>query len=150
MVLQIPSVPSADAMAYQGIFKSQYKTSSWEFYKVDPNSFSSSAFGFLAPLQLLLRQLLPLEDPFRISGKPFSSVSPPLGYNLTCFSFLLMDSTTHLQCLPGFRQAFQLTKSPSISHTSLSLFKTLQPSLLRHTVVHAGFLIPFLGVSVAL
>lgn len=74
MALQVPSVPSAAAMAYHGIFKSQYKTPAWGFYKVKPNYFSSSVFGFLAPLQLLLSQLLPLGDLFRISGKPFSFV----------------------------------------------------------------------------
>lgn len=42
-----------------------------------------------------------------------------------------------------FRQASYLAKSPSVSHTSLSSFKTLQPSLLRYTVVHRGLL----GVS---
>lgn len=82
-------MPSADAMVYQGIFKSQCKTSSWGFYKVDPNSFSSNVFGFLAPLQLLLSHLLPLGDSFHISGKLFSYVISSFGlYSYMLFLFI--------------------------------------------------------------
>lgn len=88
MALQMPSVPSADAMVYHGIFKSQYKTSTWGFYKVKWNYFSSSVFGFLAPLQLLLSQLLPLGDLFHISGKPFSFVISSGLFSYMLFLFI--------------------------------------------------------------